>query len=86
MFALVKAAGLVDSHRRSQSCRLGELIQLGVQIAFAIAGARWAWSIGGAGIVADKDVAFKCWQVVFLHKCGSFQTNAHTPKVKFSVP
>jgi len=80
MFALVQAAGLVDPHRRAQPRRLGELIQLGVQFAFAIAGARWPWCIGGPGIVADKDVTFKCGQRVFLQKCSSFQTNAPTPK------
>jgi len=45
-----------------------------VQIAFPVGSAGWARRIGGACIVADKNVAFKSGQAVFLligaYGCG----------------
>lgn len=66
MFALVKTAGLIDSDFGAESCCLYKLLQLGVQFAFSICRARRPGSIGGAGIVADKNVVFKAGQAVFL--------------------
>jgi hypothetical protein len=41
-----------------------------VKLAFAIRGAGWAGRIGGTGVVADKYVALKWGQAVFLLKAG----------------
>jgi hypothetical protein len=59
MLALVQAPRLVDPNLRSQPCGLRKLLQLRMQIALSICGARWPWRIGWSGVVADKDVAFK---------------------------
>ena len=66
MFALIQAERFVDANGSAESGSLGQLLQLGVEIAFAIGGAGWARRIGGTGIMADKDVAFERGQAVFL--------------------
>jgi hypothetical protein len=66
VFALVQAHGLIDTHGCAQAGRLRQLLQLGVEFAFSVGGAGRPWSIGGAGVVANKDVAFKRGQAVFL--------------------
>jgi hypothetical protein len=37
-----------------------------MKLAFSVDGAGRPWSIGGTGVVANKDVAFKRGQSVFL--------------------
>jgi hypothetical protein len=69
VLALVKAAGLVDAHLARKAGRLGELLQLGVQIALSIGSARRPRSIGGTGIMADENVVFKRGQAVILQDC-----------------
>jgi hypothetical protein len=66
VLTLVQAEGFVDAHRGAKSSGLRELLQLRVEFAFAIRGAGWAGRIGGAGVVADKDMTFKRGQAVFL--------------------
>ncbi len=66
VLALVQTAGFVDAHLTAQPGGFGELLQLGVQFAFSVGGAGWAGRVGGAGVVADKDVAFKCGQALSL--------------------
>jgi hypothetical protein len=66
VLALVQAEGFVDAHRGAQTGRLRQLLQLCVEIAFSIGSARWPGRIGRAGVVADKNMAFKCGQAVFL--------------------
>jgi hypothetical protein len=46
------------------------LLQLGVKLALPIRGAGWAGRIGGTGVVANKNMAFKRGQAVFLLKAG----------------
>jgi hypothetical protein len=71
VLALVKAAGFVDAHFACKSGSLGELLQLGVEIAFSIGGAGRPWCIFGTSVVADKDVVFKRGQAVFLLRSDS---------------
>jgi hypothetical protein len=66
MLTLVQAPRFVDAHTRPQSGRLGQLLQLGMQIAFSIGGAGRPWRVGWPCVVADKYVTFKCRQAVFL--------------------
>ena len=64
MFALVQAAGFVDAHPAAQSGRLGQLLQLCVQVAASIGGTGGARRARRACVAADKDVALKCGQAV----------------------
>jgi hypothetical protein len=66
MLALVKAAGFIDAYPPGKSGRFRQLLQPGVQFAFSIARARGARRIGGARVVADKNVVFKGGQSVVL--------------------
>jgi hypothetical protein len=59
MLALVETAGFIDAHRRAQPCGLGQLLQLRVQFAFSIGGARGARRIGRTGVQTHKNMAFK---------------------------
>jgi hypothetical protein len=56
MFTLVEAHRFVDPDLVGQSGGLGQLLQLGVQIALAISCARRARRPIGTDVVADKDV------------------------------
>ena len=66
VFALVQAHGFIDAHRRAQPGGFRQLLQLGMEFAFSVGCAGRSRSIGGAGVVANKDVAFKRGQAVFL--------------------
>ena len=66
MFALVQAKGFVDANGGAQSGGFSQLLQLGVEIAFAVRGAGRAGRIGGSSVVADKNVMLKRGQAVFL--------------------
>jgi hypothetical protein len=66
VLALVKAHRFIDAHRRAQSGGFRQLLQLSVKFAFSIGGAGRTGSIGGTGVVANKDMAFKRGQAVFL--------------------
>ncbi len=74
VFALVKTAGFVDAHLGAQSCGFGQLLDLRMEFALSIAGARRARGIGGTDICADKNMAFEYRQAKFLLKklgrCG----------------
>jgi len=66
VLALVQAAGLVDPHLPSQSGLAAQLLQPRVQFALSIGGAARPRRIGGACVMADKNMAFECWQVQIL--------------------
>jgi hypothetical protein len=66
VLALVKATGLVDPHLASQPGFLGQLLQLGVQIALPIGCAGRARRAGGTCVVTDKYVVFENWQAAIL--------------------
>jgi hypothetical protein len=68
VLALVEAAGLVDAHFAGQPGGFGQLLQLRVQLAGPVGGAGRPRRTFGPHIVADKDMAFKCWQVAILLK------------------
>jgi hypothetical protein len=77
VFALVEASGFVDPHPGSEPSRLGQLLQTGVQIALSIHGAGGPRRISGTGVVADKDVAFKCGQATILLDAGESRLKPH---------
>jgi len=66
VLALVKAAGFVDAHLAAQPSGLGQFLQLRVQLAGPICGARGPRRTLGPDVVADKDVVFECGQVEIL--------------------
>jgi hypothetical protein len=66
VLALVQASRLVDAHRRAQPSRFRQLLQLRMQLALTIRGARRPRRIRRAGIMANKDMALECRQVVSL--------------------
>jgi len=68
VFALIQAAGFINADLAAKSGSLRKLLQLRKQLAFPIGSAGRAWCIGGAGVVANKNMAIKDWQAVFLLK------------------
>jgi hypothetical protein len=66
MFALVQAQRLIDAHFPRQAGIFAQLAEPRVQLALSIRGARRSRCIGGADVVADKNVAFKCGQAETL--------------------
>jgi hypothetical protein len=66
VFALIQTKRLIDADCGCETGGLGQLLQLGEEFTLSIAGAGWAWGIGGALVMADKDMAFKRGQAVFL--------------------
>ena len=66
VLALVQAARLVDANLPGQPGSLGELLQAGVQVAASVAGARGPGRARGAGVVANKNVAFEGGQAALL--------------------
>jgi hypothetical protein len=66
VLALVKAKRFVDAHFGAQAGGFRQLLQLSVKIAFSIGSAGRAWRIGGAGVMADKNMMFEYGQAVFL--------------------
>jgi len=72
VLALIQAAGLVDPHPFAKTSLIGQFLQLGMQIAFAVGGAGLARRVGRASVEADKDVVFECGQVtILLGGCNS---------------
>jgi hypothetical protein len=59
VFALVEAEGFVDPHSVAEAGRFGDLLQLRVQFALAVSGARGSGSAFRADVVADKDVVLE---------------------------
>jgi len=70
VFALVEAAGLVDADARCEAGGLGELLNGGVELGLAVGVAGRARGVLGAGVGADKDVAFKWGQEGLLRGWG----------------
>jgi len=68
VFALIQAAGFVHANFAAQPRGLRKLLKLGKQFALPIGCARRPRCIGGPDIMANKDVALKNWQAVFLLK------------------
>jgi hypothetical protein len=66
MLALIEAAGLVDADAGAEAGSLNELLDGSVEFALAVGVARGARGVGGAGVGADKDVAFKRGQMMLL--------------------
>jgi hypothetical protein len=66
VFALVQAAGFVDSHLARETCRFREPLQLCVQFALPVGRAGWPWRLFRPDVVADKDVTFKSRQSATL--------------------
>ena len=66
VLALIEAAGLVDADARGEAGGLGKLLDGRVELGLAVGVARGARGILGAGIGADKDVAFKRGQARLL--------------------
>ena len=66
MLALVEAAGFVDPDGVSQARSLGELLQLRMQFALSIRGARRPRSAFRTGIMADKNVMLEQGQSMLL--------------------
>jgi hypothetical protein len=65
MFALVQAAGFVDPNSSDKASFADELLKPRVQFARSILRAGRPGRVGGTGVVADKDVAFKTGQTGF---------------------
>jgi hypothetical protein len=65
MFTLVEAHRFVDPDLVAQSRGLGQLLQLGVQIALAISRAGRARRAIGTDVVADKDVILEWRQTKY---------------------
>jgi hypothetical protein len=59
VLALVQAERLVDAHLGAQTSGLGQLLQLGEQLALSIGGAGRAGRTFGTDVMANKDMVFK---------------------------
>ena len=59
VLALIEAAGFVNANRAAQAGGFRQLLELGVQFTFAVAGARGPGSAFRAGVVADEDVVLE---------------------------
>jgi hypothetical protein len=66
MFALVETAGFIDANRISQACGLGKLLQLRMQFALAVRGARGARGAFRTNVMADENVMFENRQKGYL--------------------
>ncbi len=66
VLALIEAAGFVDAHGTSQARRLGQLLQLRMQFALSIRGARRPRRTLRTDIMADKNVALEQGQSLLL--------------------
>ena len=62
VLALIETAGFVDAHGAAEAGGLRELLQLGEELAFPIGRTGWAWRIGRACVLADKNMMLKGWQ------------------------
>jgi hypothetical protein len=62
VFALIQAQGFVDAYAFGKAGGFGQLLQLGVQLAFSIGCARRTGRASGTDVVANKDMSFKGWQ------------------------
>jgi hypothetical protein len=59
VFALIQAQRFVDANAFAKTGRFGQLLQLAVQLAFAVRGTRRTGRAGGTDVMANKDVVFK---------------------------
>jgi len=59
VFALIQTQGFVDAYPICKACGFGQLLQLGVQLAFTVRCARRTGRAGGADVMANKDMSFK---------------------------
>jgi hypothetical protein len=75
VFALIEAPGLVDADAGAEGGGLYELLDSGVEFALAIGVAGGARGVGGAGVGADKYVAFKRGQAGLLRNRGWSKSN-----------
>jgi len=73
VLALIEAAGLVDAHARVEAGSLDELLNSGVQLGLAVGVARGARGVFGAGVGADKYVAFKRGQRELLRSGDEYR-------------
>jgi hypothetical protein len=83
VLALVKAAGLIDSHLRAQSSLPRQLLQPRMQIAFSILRATGPRRIGGSDIMTDKNVAFECGQAANLLGIDNLRVKPPSAGTKF---
>jgi hypothetical protein len=74
MFALVEAQRFVDPDLVAQSRGLGQLLQLGMQIALAVSCAGRARRTVGTDVVADKDVILEWRQTKYSSASGLTRT------------
>ena len=66
VFALIETAGLVDANRVSEASGLGKLLQLRMQLALAVQGARGTGRAFRTNVMTDKYVMFENWQKKYL--------------------
>jgi hypothetical protein len=66
VLALIQTAGLVDANRVSESGCLGKLLQLRMQFALAVCGARGAGRAFRTNVMTDENVMFEYWQKKYL--------------------
>jgi len=66
VFALIQAAGFVNSNRISQPGGLCQLLQLSEQFTLAISRTRWARSTFRANVMTHKDVVLEWRQKILL--------------------
>jgi len=91
VFALVQAHGFIDAHRCAQTGGFRQLLQLRMELTFSVSRAGRPGSIGGAGVVANKDVTFKRGQAVFLldriderpYMCGYSETKVNVSRNQY---
>lgn len=83
VFALVKTHGFVDADAVGQTGRFGQLLKLGKDFAFSVAGAGWAGRAFWADVMAHEDVMFEKRQ---RGRSSCFQTNRTGLPKKFPQP
>jgi len=66
VLALIQASRFVDADCAAKPSRFGQLLQLRMQFALSIGGARGPRSAFGACVVTHKNMTFKWWQVILL--------------------
>jgi len=82
VLALIETEGFVDADAVGNSRSFSQLLQLGVQFAFAIRGAGRAGCSGGTNVVANEDVVFKRRQA---RESSCFQTKRRSRRKKLST-
>jgi hypothetical protein len=66
VLALIQASRFVDADCAAKPSRFGQLLQLRMQFALSIGGARGPGSTFRACVVTDKNMTFKWWQAILL--------------------